>query len=305
MSMNSNVFIKLEEGRFYNFKFDGAVSLPDGKSWYKLIDPNGIKHLIPAEPYLKYGFKKGTTIHCRIDHINCAGKIFIEPEHPCYQVGQKYKFNFESYALEPGSTEFNTEVAILTDCFKQKIILPARDIIPLLKNKKIEATVTRIKKGSVFISVTENQDTFLDIEHCAIHLFKVIRLIDYRNHHAYYICEDKEGRKYNLRRKYYEKYNLKPGSEIKCRMIREGDSYYFEPEHPVYKIGLIYDFEILGKTQIEQYPEGTIPAYIIRNDYGKVVFLPCKNVNKKRIIGNMINCMVADIRKSMLLLECK
>jgi hypothetical protein len=48
--------------------------------------------LLPVEPYNNYCIGGNSTIECRIDKINCSGKVFLEPRHPVYIEGETYDF---------------------------------------------------------------------------------------------------------------------------------------------------------------------------------------------------------------------
>jgi len=77
----------LSEGDWFPFRITKFVQLQDNSWYYVLQDINGLKHFMPAGYYKDYGFSIGIQIKCKIDRINCTGRIFLEPEHPYYQEG--------------------------------------------------------------------------------------------------------------------------------------------------------------------------------------------------------------------------
>lgn len=77
---------KLEEGKMYRFFVDKILTLPDD-NYFLLIDEWNKKHLLPQKYYTNYSIKIGTHINCHVNKINCNGKIFLEPEHPIYKMG--------------------------------------------------------------------------------------------------------------------------------------------------------------------------------------------------------------------------
>jgi len=89
---NSNT-VKLLEGKFYTFKIHNLVRLQDDAYYFVLLDINGMKHFIPAAFYEHYGLSKGNEIICKIDKINCTGRIILEPLHPVYREGEVYNFD--------------------------------------------------------------------------------------------------------------------------------------------------------------------------------------------------------------------
>ncbi len=63
----------------------------------------------------------------------------------------------------------------------------------------------------------------------------------------YQAYEDKYNEKYLIPAIYYQNYNLVPGQMIKVQVVRldcQG-KLSFEPEHPYYKLGEIYDFRFV------------------------------------------------------------
>lgn len=299
----SDTFIKLVEGAYYPFLVEGTIQTPDGDWWIKLKDPNGYKHLLKNEYYADYNLKVGQIIQCRIDHINCAGKIYIEPQHPCYQLGQIYTFKskgIETFINKQGEHE---KSICLEDCFGNEILAIAEKEV--LQGEHISARVSRIKKGRVYVNLDVDPPAFKDVADGEFHLFEITGFRTVSKKYEYFVLKDRQERKYMLRSKYYQHYNLKIGKTIQCRMIREEKDFYFEPAHPHYKINGIYPFTIVGRTEIMNYPEQRIPAIELINAFGKNIILPVdKGINSK-IKNGRINCQVCDIRKSEVLLDCK
>ncbi|MFH2096408.1 MAG: hypothetical protein ABIJ16_11930, partial [Bacteroidota bacterium] len=84
-----------KEGEKYKFKVLKVITLPDDKDYYMLEDPIGRKHLMVSSFYKAYGIHPGTSIECKIDRINCNGKIFLEPKHPYLEEMGSYTFTIE------------------------------------------------------------------------------------------------------------------------------------------------------------------------------------------------------------------
>jgi hypothetical protein len=85
--------IIFSEGEWFPFRIHNLVQLQDDSWYYVLQDINGMKHFMPSEYYKSYGFVVGEEIKCKIDRINCTGRIFLEPEHPYYKEGNSYYFD--------------------------------------------------------------------------------------------------------------------------------------------------------------------------------------------------------------------
>lgn len=78
----------LEEGYEFNFKVEKIIDLPD-ESYYILLSEFDKKYLLPTKYYEEYNISIGNEIRCRIDKINCSGRVFLEPKSPIYSVGDK------------------------------------------------------------------------------------------------------------------------------------------------------------------------------------------------------------------------
>ncbi len=84
--------IHLQEGFAYEFMILDKVMLQDHKEYFILSDPNRMKHFLEASPYANYPMAKMSRISCLVSKINCTGRIFLEPEHPKYKIGEIYQF---------------------------------------------------------------------------------------------------------------------------------------------------------------------------------------------------------------------
>lgn len=300
----SGVKIKLEEGIIYPFEITSKIDLPDGNEYFVLKDPNNVKHLLLTRYYKKFNFKLGQTILCRIDKINCNGKIYLEPEHPHYKLGHTYEFPFQSIEDYKDNIGSLYQFAIFTDIFDNEIKLPV-DVLPkkISPGLPLKFSVSRIKKGRVYLSTNGGKEEYSHFEIGKYYYFKIIQFRLYPGNRSFYILKGENRLTYKLRSKFFEKYDFKIGQSIQCRLIREKKESYLEPKHPYYTIGKEYTFDIIGDEYIIDYPKGKIDAYLLKNDFGKPVHIPKKNVEGK-VKNRKINCKVTDIRKSRLYLEC-
>ena len=96
----NNSKILLTEGNWFPFRVHNLLQLQDNEWYYILEDINGLRHFISAEYYKKYGFKPGDEISCKIDKINCTGRMFLEPRHPHYNEGETYSFELVKYPIK-------------------------------------------------------------------------------------------------------------------------------------------------------------------------------------------------------------
>ena len=304
MQVKVKVNLKLEEGHTYPFKITGIIDLPDGNEYFVLKDPNNVKHLLLTRYFKKFNFQLGQTIQCRIDKINCSGKIYLEPEHPFYKLGHNYEFPFQSIEDYNDNVGNLHQFAIFTDVFNNEIKMPV-DVLPekIVSGVSLKFVVSRIKKGRVYLSSNGLKEDYNHFEAGLYYYFRIVQFRMYPDNRSFYILKDENGLTYKLRSKFFKNYDFKIGQSIQCRVVREEKKTYLEPKHPYYIIGNEYDFDIIKEESINDYPSGKIKAYLMKNDFGKAVHIPKKHV-KGKIINGKLKCTVSDIRKSRLYLEC-
>jgi hypothetical protein len=136
--------IKIEEGNVLFFKVLNIVTLQDNRDYYILEDQNSVKHFIDAEMYANYGIEVGSKIECKVDKINCTGRIILEPIHPIYCEGQSYFFNLVS------AQETRAGIRLtIADIFQNKIELnvPSSLMHSFEQENFIKCKVIHLKKG--------------------------------------------------------------------------------------------------------------------------------------------------------------
>lgn len=133
-----------KEGTFHSFRYIKHVKLEDGQQYMILEDVNGFKYFVEYEPYKNYELKEASEIVCLIDKINCTGRIFLEPEHPVYKIGENYEFKVSSIIeSEEGG------LIIVHDCFNNPININNFNHLPQIGDERltISARVEKIRKG--------------------------------------------------------------------------------------------------------------------------------------------------------------
>ncbi len=88
--------MKLEEGKTYMFNAVKSVELPGGEANLMLIGPDGRKYLLPLTYYKGYDLVSPGPVKCKIDKINCSGKVFLEPANPLLQRRRELRFRCET-----------------------------------------------------------------------------------------------------------------------------------------------------------------------------------------------------------------
>jgi hypothetical protein len=118
---------KLIEGETYPFQFIRIIPLSDNMNYMLMEDPFGIRHLVPYEYYSQYGLQTGTTVNCRIDKINCTGRVFLEPEHPFYKTGST--FDFKIVRFQEADKANTLPVYIVKDAFGNEILVESGSVL--------------------------------------------------------------------------------------------------------------------------------------------------------------------------------
>jgi len=260
----------LTQGETYVFEVLSQMELAPSEGYFVLRDPLGYKMLLPAGFYLHYGFKAGQKILCRVDKVNCNGRIFLEPQNPWYSEGQSYDFDVVSSGLcnsITGDIERHYNVRDLSNKV-WRVKIPA-SITEQSIPDKIPCTVERIKKGILYLRIKGHfavQSPFS--EGMVYELFLAGEKFNPEDGQVYYLLRDEWGRNHPVKKKFYLHYRLKKGSMIRC--IANGTNLHgevlLEPEHPVYQYGGEYIFPV---NRFEEYvfPDGSRQKWVVLKDH--------------------------------------
>ena len=145
--------LRLEQGRSLVFKIHKKVVGPDGDDYFVMVDPFGDKHLVPVEYYSLYNLEVGKSYLCKVDKINCLGRIFIEPPHPFYKENKSYLFEFSKMFTEKHKSGYVYSYYLFRDKNKYKAFLNAEHfkLAPGLQSGFHSFRVKKISKGRVCI----------------------------------------------------------------------------------------------------------------------------------------------------------
>lgn len=302
---DSPVKVTLEEGKYYPFTITGSVILPDGSESYILTDINKVKHLLNKGYYRHYQFKLNQQINCRIDKINCTGKIYIEPEHPYYKLGESYEFRFSRYKSMKSPGGQLEQLAVLKNGLNEDIYLAADEIEQLLNpGDHLTAIVERIKKGRVYITVGSSVNDYTGMEAGKKYRFTLTKEFISKPEYTYYVLADENKKEFRIRKKFYEKYGFTVGEQVSCELMETDHQVFLEPLHPYYEIGFNYQFRVLGETIIDEYPEMKKEAYVLENKYGRNIYIKKEDVGSAKIVDGQIKCTVLAIKKSQVFVGC-
>ncbi len=285
--------MKLTEGETYKFTVIKQVLMPEEGEFFLIRHHSGRRLMLPVETYKHYAIKPDKVIECRVDKINCTGKIFLEPMHPFYKEGDIYSFEIVDIVDENGTTQL-----IVKDCFNNNIPVEWEGCYNLDNQQKVELLVDRVKKGIPQLQCPTKKQK----EHEWSSLvgkeldFKVEKIsINSKNENVYILNNENVTTYVKVR--HYAHYGFSIGDIISCRVygISTFGKLKVEPKNPFYKVDGIYSFTV---SSIEKNSSsGT--AILVVHDYCnnkcgvQVSEENLANINK----GVSIKCRVIGFRK--------
>ncbi len=294
---------RLTEGQVFPFRLRKIISLDPGDEWFVMQDPHGYHILVPSQHYRKYGLKPGQQVNCRVDKINCNGRMFLEPLHPYYTEGRNYLFPLISRETRKNILGQDEHYFVVSDRLNDQWKVLTRD--PGLWEKppaRISCTVKRIKKAKLFLFVRgeELSDTALRAGNS--YDFTIVGEKKHPgDHQSYFIVRDAHDGLHLLKKKYYLHYGLSKGLDIRCRVDKFTAEGFFllEPEHPCYRIGIVYEFAV-GRQEELVFSDGSRQRVLVMVDcFGQEVRLHLSEELAKRLEGRRhIHARVKGIRKS-------
>lgn len=236
-----------ELGQWYDFVIKNKLNLPDNTTNLVLTDIKGVMHLLPYALYASYGLEPGQIIRCKVDKINCTGKVFLEPAHPRYTEGETYLFRRVSVIEAENEAGERIKRLQVEDDQDQTYF------IDLLKNQydtgipdTVACRIRLIRKARVFLNwIDEEDDNTPDYEVGKLYDFSVSEVSHFYENETYIVLSGKDNHRHVIKEKHYRQYGIEPGSIIQCeyRGTNERRRLVLEPVHPVYIPGKVYSFE--------------------------------------------------------------
>lgn len=268
----------LEEGKEYSFYAEKEAIIPDGKVYMVLKGPDNLRHLLHLLPYKGYGIKKGSKVICKVDRINCRGEIFLEPRHPYYEEGKKYKFEIVSQDIRTDDLGNEIKVFLVKDVLGNILPVPVPDDASVLRDKSfVLLTVERIHKGKPVFQKPVKGKEFKGLRYGKIYDFKVEKITKGLDNAEYFLLTDPFNNRHTISKKYYEHYNICPGTLIKARIIKYSakSSWKIEPVNPYFKAGEVIDLK-LNFFDYQHYEQCYILS--LKDNYGFIHFVRSKEL---------------------------
>jgi hypothetical protein len=136
------------------------------------------------------------------------------------------------------------------------------------------------------------------------YLFNLEGLVELPDGQLYHRLSDPNNVRHLLPAKPYSKYGLEDKEEIICHVdkINCSGKIFLEPEHPIYKVGKKYAFEVIDFISIENSDGYKEKEIIVVDKLGKTVNIPEYWYPDVKNIGEVIWCRVGRIKKGNLIL---
>lgn len=147
----------ITSGKYYDFKIISEKTNPVNKrKYYILEDKDNNRFPLQKKYYLNYRFKIGQVISCHVDRLSAEGYYLLEPEHPHYKIGEKYKFLVLriDHLVFPNNKQ--QCYLILEDVFGEEVTVDLGDNISslLIDKENYECVVKDIHKGKPVLQIT-------------------------------------------------------------------------------------------------------------------------------------------------------
>jgi len=238
-----------KEGQRFPFTITNKLVIP-GTDEVNLIllGPDKKKYLLPEQFYENYNLKVGQIIPCTIDKINCSGKIFLEPDHPYYKIGERYDFLVPRLAERENFIGRSQLIAWVRDLHGLEWSCPidrADDIEP--GYSYLACRVDRIKKGELILSLPAMTSRFSTLKAGSVYPFHLIDIKTFENI-EFYMFRDTLGNFHRLPVHNYSHYGFRMGQTVDAVVVRYQPTgeCIFEPMHPYYRNGETYSFTFSG-----------------------------------------------------------
>ncbi|HRZ41752.1 MAG TPA: hypothetical protein P5228_03510 [Bacteroidales bacterium] len=232
----------LEEKQTYRFRVIRKITLPDDSANWVLTCDGTDRYLLPEEYYTDYQIREGMELPCRVDKINCTGRIFLEPEHPWYREGERYLFRYCGSEMHHDRLG-NAFLKLVFQGIQGENQIHLSQGIPagLTPEQPVEVTIRRIRKGTVEFDL-KGEGPHQLLQTGGFYTFTVQQ----QQEDGSLLVAGPGGVTALLDAGYYAPYRLLPGSSFRgeVRGRSANGDLLVEPEHPVYKSGEVYQFMV-------------------------------------------------------------
>lgn len=134
--------------------------------------------------------------------------------------------------------------------------------------------------------------------------FVILKALALSDTESFYVLQDPLGYKVMIPARFYTHYGFQTGQQIRCRVdkINCNGQMFLEPEHPVYREGREYDFEVVETGLQSSLLHDKACYYRVKDVHGKtwnvMVFSEPESMEQHKV-----KCRVVRIKKGMLFLN--
>jgi hypothetical protein len=293
--------MKFIEGKNYEFNVLKKVDLPEEGDFFLLRHESGRRLMLPVSTYSNYNIIPGQSIECKVDKVNCTGKLFLEPKHPVYEVGKFYLFEVKEIIFT--DTDINSAILVVLDAFGSRVRVAWDENLKIPENDKIRLKVLRIKKGIPQLAIPEQGDEIENFEQIigSTLSFDVMEVTKNISGVDVFPLINPAGFKSELKVKYFKPYGFSIGDTIDCEVY--GITHYkflkVEPKNPYYTIGEVYEFKLSSILEIIGDNDDIQELNLIVDDYFGNKCGMNINPDQYNSIKNktQLNCRVVGFRK--------
>ncbi len=290
----------LKEGMTYPFVVIRESVLPDGTNVWLLQDIEDQKILLEKMNYTNYSFTPGSYIYCRVDKINCSGKIFLEPPHPVYKDNQLYDFDI----LKMNSSGSRGAIAVVKDMFGNEINVDLSEkTAGGTVGNKLHLKVKLVKKG-VPLVIDPEKDEATVFEEKKQYIMYVEGQMELMNGVKFILLRDRDGNQHFLPADWYINYQLVSGQEVYCEVVKVlgGGKPVLEPVHPEYKRGEHYQLAFVREEEMTGSKGEFRNVVVVSDARGQRFYILKKHFESKKI-PRIITCRVEKYRKGKVFFE--
>jgi hypothetical protein len=290
----------LKEGEYYPFNVVRAMTLPDGSGAWILRDTKGQKILLECKYYEHYHFKAGETICCRVDKINCSGRIFLEPPHPLYTIENAYDFEIVRI-IEQNKIP---ALAVVKDTFAHELnVKLSEKSLSAAKEGFVKLIVKSLSKG-IPVLVDPFLESELTFEPGMEVFLQTEGLEKLSEGQEYIVLLDTAGNRHLLMANYYVHYNISPGTELLCEVVKLTitGSPVLEPVHPFYRKDKIYELKFIRFEEAVSSKGYFRDLVVVGNEEGEEFYILRKHFSNKEIPEKIL-CKVEKYRKGQVFFE--
>jgi hypothetical protein len=290
----------LKEGLTYPFIVIKDSVLPDGMEVWILQDISGQKILLEKKNYRQYPIHAGETIPCRVDRINCSGKIYLEPPHPVYTDEGVYEFDIVKKVENRGSGI----VAVVRDIFGNELNVDiSASTAAKISNNKVELKVKMLKKGIPLVVDTELDKRAVFIEKQE-YVFLLEGLQELKDGVSFYVLRDSHENKHFIHAEWYQGFDIRVGQQLVCEVVKiiGGGKPVLEPVHPFYQRGKTYQMAFVSEETLPSSRDEFRNVIVISDHRGDKFYILKKHFTGKKI-PRIVTCRVEKYRKGKIFFE--